>query len=86
MLFNTTGFFAFLIIVLALYYIVPLSWKARKIMLLLASYVFYGLWNPPLILLLLISTLVDWTAGQKLAKTEDPGARKRWLLLSITCI
>ncbi|MEZ4893151.1 MAG: MBOAT family O-acyltransferase [Saprospiraceae bacterium] len=83
MLFNTTGFFAFLIIVLALYYIVPLSWKARKIMLLLASYVFYGLWNPPLILLLLISTLVDWTAGQKLAKTEDPGARKRWLLLSI---
>jgi alginate O-acetyltransferase complex protein AlgI len=52
-------------------------------MLLLASYVFYGLWNPPLVLLLWISTLVDWTAGKKLAKEDDKRKRKLWLLLSL---
>lgn len=85
MLFNTLGFFAFLIVVLILYYIAPLSWKQKKGMLLLASYIFYGLWNPPLILLLWISTMVDWTAGNKLAKLEleEKSKRRFWLLLSI---
>lgn len=83
MLFNTLGFLVFLIVVLVLYYIIPLSWKQKKVMLLLASYIFYGLWNPPLILLLWISTMVDWTAGNKMAKLEDKRKRKFWLLLSI---
>ncbi len=83
MLFNTLGFIAFLIIVLIFYYVIPLSWKQKKFMLLLASYVFYGLWNPPLILLLWISTVVDWTAGNKMAALEDGRKRKFWLLLSI---
>jgi alginate O-acetyltransferase complex protein AlgI len=52
-------------------------------MLLLASYLFYGLWNPPLILLLWISTMVDWVAGNKLYKEERPRVRKLWLLLSM---
>ena len=73
----------FLVIVMALYYTKILNWTAKKRMLLLASYVFYGLWNPPLILLLWISTMVDWTAGNKLAKETDPKIRKLWLLLSM---
>lgn len=83
MLFNSLGFIVFFAVVLVLYYIAPLSWKQKKVMLLVASYTFYGLWNPPLILLLWISTLVDWTAGNKLAKLEDKRKRKYWLLLSI---
>ncbi|MGL1889065.1 MAG: MBOAT family protein [Reichenbachiella sp.] len=83
MLFNTLGFFVFLIVVLILYYIVPLSWKHKKVMLLVASYIFYGLWNPPLIALLWISTMVDWTAGKKLMSLNDPQKRKFWLFLSI---
>ncbi len=83
MLFNTLGFFVFLLIVLSLYYLAPLSWKQKKGMLLLASYIFYGLWNPPLILLLWISTMVDWTAGNQLAKTNDVRKRRGWLFLSI---
>lgn len=83
MLFNTAGFIVFLIVVLVLYYWAPLSWRARKTMLLLASYLFYGLWNPPLILLLWISTIVDWTAGNKLFNLEEKSKRKLWLLLSI---
>lgn len=83
MLFNSLGFVVFLTIVLALYYVPLLNWIQKKLMLLLASYVFYGLWNPPLILLLWISTMVDWTAGNKLAKEERPKVRKLWLLLSM---
>lgn len=83
MLFNSLGFVVFLTIVLALYYVPLLNWTQKKLMLLLASYVFYGLWNPPLILLLWISTMVDWTAGNKLAKEERPKVRKLWLLLSM---
>lgn len=83
MLFNSLSFFVFLIIVLALYYSNFLNWKSKKGMLLLASYVFYGLWNPPLVILLWISTMVDWTAGNKLAKEKDPQIRKLWLMLSM---
>lgn len=83
MLFNTLGFFVFLLIVLFFYYIVPISWKGKKIMLLLASYIFYGLWNPPLILLLWFSTLVDWTAGNKMATLTSKSKRKIWLLVSV---
>jgi len=84
MLFNSLSFIVFLVIVLALYYSKFLDWKSKKRMLLLSSYVFYGLWNPPLILLLWISTIVDWTTGNKLAKEEDPAIRKLWLLLSMS--
>jgi alginate O-acetyltransferase complex protein AlgI len=52
-------------------------------MLLLASYVFYGLWNPPLVILLWISTIVDYTAGNKLAKETSKNKRKFWLTLSL---
>ena len=83
MLFNSLSFVVFLIIVLALYYSKILSWTAKKRMLLLSSYVFYGMWNPPLIILLWISTVVDWTAGKKLAMLEDKRKRKLWLLLSM---
>ncbi len=82
MLFNSLGFIVFIIVVLTLYYL-PFKWTFKKGMLLFASYVFYGLWNPPLVALLWISTAVDWTAGNKLHQLEDPRKRKLWLLLSI---
>ena len=83
MLFNSLSFVLFLIIVLALYYAPLFNWTSKKRMLLIASYIFYGLWNPPLILLLWISTVVDWTAGKKLAVEDNQRKRKMWLLLSM---
>lgn len=83
MLFNSLSFIIFLCIVLILYYIKFFNWTSKKRMLLIASYVFYGLWNPPLIILLWISTMVDWTAGNKLALEENQQKRKLWLLLSM---
>lgn len=83
MLFNSLSFIVFLVIVLILYYSKLFNWTNKKRMLLLASYVFYGLWNPPLVILLWVSTLVDWTAGKKLAIEDNDRKRKLWLILSL---
>ncbi len=83
MLFNSLSFVLFLVIVLILYYAPLLNWTNKKRMLLLASYVFYGMWNPPLVVLLWISTMVDWTAGNRLAVEENPRVRKLWLFFSM---
>lgn len=83
MLFNSLSFVLFLAIVLVLYYSKLFNWNSKKRMLLLASYVFYGLWNPPLVILLWISTMIDWTAGKKLAVEENQRKRKFWLLISM---
>lgn len=82
MLFNSLGFILFFGIVLLLYYS-RLDWVNKKRMLLLASYVFYAMWNPPLILLLWASTGVDWIAGKRLYHEQDARKRKLWLLLSM---
>lgn len=83
MLFNSLSFVVFLVIVLALYYTKYFNWTFKKRMLLLASYVFYGLWNPPLVILLWISTVIDWITGKELAVEENKRKRLFWLLLSM---
>ena len=83
MLFNSLSFFVFLVVVLALYYAPILKWQQKKLMLLLASYLFYAMWNPPLVILLWISTMIDWTAGKKLEVLQNEKQRKFWLLLSL---
>ncbi|WP_291129914.1 MBOAT family O-acyltransferase [Flavobacterium sp. UBA7682] len=83
MLFNSLSFVVFLVIVLALYYSKIFNWTFKKRMLLFASYVFYGLWNPPLVILLWISTVIDWITGKQLATEENKRKRLLWLLLSM---
>ena len=74
MVFNSLTFIVFFAIVLALHWM-PFSWKTRKIILLVASYLFYAAWNPPFILLLWISTVVDWYAAQSHRLLEQRVAR-----------
>ena len=84
MLFNSLSFIIFMVVILVLYYVKLFNWTNKKRMLLMASYLFYCLWNPPLVILLWISTVVDWTAGNKLAKESNPKRRKLWLILSMS--
>lgn len=83
MLFNSLGFILFLTVVLSFYYLPLLNWRSKKMMLLLASYLFYALWNPPLVILLWISTVVDWTAAKKMYNEDNSRKRNLWLLLSL---
>src|SRR6202451_4133557 len=61
----------------------PLPWTTKKINLLIASYIFYAAWNPPFVILLWISTVVDWYAAQGLVKAQRPRAGHAWMLLSV---
>ena len=70
MLFNSLTFIVFFAVVLALHY-APLPWTVKKINLLIASYIFYGAWSPPFVLLLWFSTAVDWFVSKWIYATEE---------------
>ncbi|MBN83416.1 MAG: membrane-bound O-acyltransferase family protein [Planctomycetaceae bacterium] len=82
MLFNSLAFLIFFAVVIALHYL-PLAWRIKKVNLLLGSYIFYAAWNPPFVILLWISTLVDWFAAGAMSREERPGHRKVLLGLSL---
>jgi len=82
LLFNSLTFIAFFAIVLALHN-APLPWKVKKTNLLLASYIFYAAWNPPFVLLLWLSTIVDWHVAKKIFAEDRQGRRRAWVLVSI---
>jgi alginate O-acetyltransferase complex protein AlgI len=59
--------------------------RRRQIGILLASsYVFFWFASGWHILLLLISTMVDWNAAKRIFATDDSVIRKRWLIASLT--
>lgn len=82
MLFNSLTFIVFFAIVLLLHNL-PFSWRAKKTNLLIASYLFYAAWNPPFIILVWLSTIVDWKVAHKIHLTENKNTRKMLLLISI---
>jgi alginate O-acetyltransferase complex protein AlgI len=82
MIFNSLTFVVFFACVLVMHNL-PLGWTTKKFNLLLASYLFYAAWNPPFVILLWISTVVDWYAAQKLVHAEKPTVRRAWMLLSV---
>ena len=82
MLFNSLTFIVFFALVLALHN-APLPWKAKKINLLLASYLFYAAWNPPFVLLLWLSTIVDWHVAKKIYVEQRQSRRRAWIAVSV---
>ncbi len=78
MLFNSLTFVVFFIVVLLLHN-APFSWRVKKTNLLIGSYIFYAAWNPPFVILLWLSTVVDWVVANKLY-LETRQARRRMLL------
>ena len=82
MVFNSYTFIAFFIVMLLLHNM-PFSWKTKKINLLIASYIFYAAWNPPFILLLWLSTVVDFFVGRALYNQENKYKRRLLLVVSL---
>lgn len=82
MIFNSLTFVVFFAAVLGAYWVLR-SWNARKNLLLAASYLFYGAWNPPFVLLLVLSTAIDYVTGARMATATRPAARKAWLGFSL---
>jgi D-alanyl-lipoteichoic acid acyltransferase DltB (MBOAT superfamily) len=81
MLFNTIQFALFFVIVCLLYLALPHKWQNR--MLLVASCIFYGIWDWRFLLLLFTSISTDYVCSLKIQETEDERIKKRYLLVSI---
>ena len=81
MLFNSLQFVIFFPIVIILYFLTP--YKKRWILLLIASYYFYMCWKVDYILLIIISTLIDYICSNKMSQIKEKVKRKKWLLFSI---
>lgn len=84
MLFNSFDFGFFLVIVYLLYWALGTSRrKAQNVLLLLASYTFYGLWDWRFLGLLFASSLVDYIAGRAIEASPKRSIQKLYLWLSI---
>ena len=81
MLFDTPIFFAFLVLVLLVYW--RLSWRRQNVMLLVASYFFYGWWDWRFLSLIMISTVVDYHCAKYIARSEEPWRRRTLLTISL---
>jgi len=82
MLFNSYTFVIFFLIVLVCTRTLT-NWTMRKFGLLCFSYLFYAAWNPPFVLLLGISTVIDWHAAQRLHASQTKTQKKAYLGLSL---
>jgi len=81
MFFDTPVYFVFLTFVVLLYW--SLAWRAQNQFLLAASYFFYGWWDWRFLLLILISTFVDYHCAHFIDRSENPHRRRILLALSL---
>ena len=83
MLFVEPRFFVFFAIVFAAYWTLRRN-AARKALLLVASYIFYGAWDPRFTALLAFSTLFDYGAGLAMEAAASPIRRKLIIAFSVS--
>lgn len=84
MLFNSFDFGFFLVIVYAMYWLLGSRRRiSQNLLLLAASYLFYGLWDWRFLFLLIGSSVVDYIVGIAIEKARGPWKRKLWLGISI---
>jgi D-alanyl-lipoteichoic acid acyltransferase DltB (MBOAT superfamily) len=81
MLFNSIDYLIFFPVVVALYFAIPVKW--RWLLLLIASYFFYMCWKAEYVILIMISTLVDYFAALQMGKETSRKKKKPYLVLSI---
>jgi len=83
-LFNSLAYLAFLPAIFIGYWILGRKgFRAQNLLLLSASYFFYGCWDWRFLFLLLFSTALDYFTGLKMAQSQQPASRKFWFWLSV---
>lgn len=81
MLFDSLPFILFLPIILVMFWAIP--HKYRWMLLLVASYFFYGSWRAEFLILIVYSTCVDYLAAIQIDKAKDLLKKRIWLSLSL---
>lgn len=83
MLFNSIDFAIFLPVVFILYWLTRRWLKVQNLLIVIASYIFYGWWDWRFLSLIFVSTATDFLIGLGLEKEEHSGKRKLLLWTSI---
>ena len=81
MLFDSPVYLVFLSLIVLVYW--RCGWKSQNLLLLFASYFFYGWWNWHFLALMLISTVVDFKFANVIAATPNQRLRKTLLIASL---
>src|SRR5580704_18923844 len=81
MLFHTWVFFVFFLIVYPVFLLVRRNNRLMNIWLMLASYTFYGWWNPWYLLLLFGTSAIDYYMVVMMERKQS--TRKLWLIISL---
>ncbi len=82
MLFNSFAFWLFFVVVMLLYH--RFKHRAQNVLLLIASYFFYGCWDWRFLSLIVLSTLVDYVVANKIVASDSQ--KKRRMLLTISMV
>jgi D-alanyl-lipoteichoic acid acyltransferase DltB (MBOAT superfamily) len=83
MFFNSLDFAIFFPIVFFLNWLFSKYLVKRNLLILVASYLFYGWWDWRFLILIFISSLVDFFIGQKLYESSSKSKNKFYLLISL---
>lgn len=84
MIFNSLHFLWFFALVWGSYWLLRKSVRWQNLLLLGASYFFYGYWDWRFLGLIVISTLVDFGCGLAMERhADDPALKKRFLWVSL---
>src|ERR1700756_5351228 len=81
MLFHTWVFFVFFAIVYPVYLLVRKNNRLMNLWLMIASYTFYGWWNPWYLLLLFGTSAIDYLMVLLMERRQS--TRKLWLIISL---
>jgi len=79
--FNSLEYLLLLLVSCVLFF--GAGYRARLVVLILASLIFYAAWSVPLVSLVVLSAFVDYGAGLALGKYDQPSKRKLVLAISL---
>ncbi|MCH9683698.1 MAG: MBOAT family protein [Deltaproteobacteria bacterium] len=82
MLFNSWLFLLFFALSFFAYVATSRKLVVQNLVLLVASYVFYGWWNWKFLGLIALSTLIDYVAGLRIEDAKDAKNKRRWVMVS----
>lgn len=84
MLFNSLEFAIFLpLIFFSYWYLCGSSWRTQNCLLLAASLVFYGWWDPRFLSMILATSLLDFFVGNAISRSRSVFYRRAFLSVSI---
>ena len=81
MVFNSLGYLAFLLVAVALHWVLP--HRFRVYFLCAVSVAFYSMWRWEFSALVVFSAVVDYVCASRIARSDRPGVRRGWLLVSL---